>query len=61
MEETHSGWVGDARQTVGGAQTSVRERIGYVWREVEGGASSQLSLERVMSVRSACGKLRESV
>ena len=61
MEETHSGWVGDARQTVGGAQTSVRERIGYVRREVEGGAWSQLSLERVMSVRSACGKLRESV
>ena len=61
MEETHRGWIGDTRQTVGGAQTSVRERIGYVRREVEGGAWSQLSLERVMSVRSAYGKLRESV
>ena len=61
MEETHRGWIGDTRQTVGGAQTSVRERIDYVQREVEGGAWSQLSLERVMSVKSACRKLRESV
>ena len=29
-----------ALRAVGGAQTSVRERIGYVWREGEGGARS---------------------
>ena len=61
MEETHRGGIGDARQTVGGTQTSVRERIDSIRHEAEGGAWSQLSLERVMFVRSACGKLRESV
>ena len=29
-----------ALRTVGGAWTSVRERIGYIWREGEGGAQS---------------------
>ena len=54
MEETHCGWIGGARRTVGGAQTSVRERISCVWHEGEGGAQSQLSLESTSDVCEEC-------
>ena len=50
MEETHHGWIGGARRTVGGARTG-RERVTYFWRVLLCGAQSQLPWS--VSVRSS--------